>query len=284
MADACTDNGVSTPEVYDEEEKVFPVFLIHSKWSLDRIDNFLNTFGEVGFLRIVYDGNGNETDRNIAILSESAYEKLCDEGYDKRQYGKGLVISRYSLRDNNFPGDGKTSTLFVPVPKTLSADDDGVIKIVTNKLKSLSAWDIIPEDSWSVTAPLRSREKGVIRGGCFISFKKNVSLSARAMVRVLITDTYWPESESENDNNTKLENPIFHCFWSRARKERQPKESNTNQDSLESKEEKKKESIKKMVKNAQPVSSSKKQQKDGGKKKKTSTVPIPKGLQPSLTA
>ena len=276
MADTSVDNGVSTPEVSLEEGSVFPVFLIHSKWSLNKLDTFLSNYGEVGFLRIVYDRDGNETDRNIAILPESAYEDLCTDGFDKRQYGKGLVISRYSLRENNFPGEERTSTLFVPVPKNLSADDDTVISVINDKLKHLSEWNIIPEDSWSVNAPLKSREKGGVRGGCFVSFKRDVPLSSRAMVRVLLTDTYWPES----DDSSEEERPVFHCFWSRVRKDTQVRPekhpSKKEEESVENKESKKRENIQKIANKAKPVKGS------APPKKKASTVPIPKGSQPLL--
>jgi hypothetical protein len=283
MADTSVDNGVSTPEAHSIEETTFPVFLIHSKWSLNKLDTFLSNYGDVGFLRIVFDKDGNETDRNIAVLPESVYTALCKDGFDKRQYGKGFVISRYSLRENNFPGEERTSTLFVPVPKDLSADDDTVVSAIDDKLKHLSEWEIIPENSWSVNAPLKSREKGGIRGGCFVSFKRDVPLSCRAMVRVLLSDTYWPAS----DEGLTDERSVFHCFWARAHKEHHSEKSfsKKEEESDEVKEAKKVESIQKLAKKAKPAKTSTvptKKAVKGSESKKAATVAIPKGSQPSL--
>lgn len=277
MADTSVNNGVSTPEVSNGENLNFPVYLIHSKWSLTKIDTFLGDYGEVGFLRIVYDKDGNETDRNIAILPESSYNALCEDGFDRRQYGKGCVIAPYVLRDNNFPGEERTNSLFIPVPKDLSADDETVVSTINDKLKHLSEWKIIPVDSWSVNAPLKSREKGGIRGGCFVTFRKDVPIECRAMVRVLITDTYWPDLE-ENGSDDR---PVFRCFWARSRKERSErpdkrgdKKGQSEQESDEVKEAKKKEAIQNVVKKAKPVK--------GKVTKKGSTVPIPSTNQPTL--
>jgi len=306
MADTSVDSGVSTPEVSNGENLTFPVYIIHSQWSLLKLDNFLSEYGEVGFLRIVYDKDGNETDRNIAILPETSYNALCKDGFDRRQYGKGCVISPYVLRDNNFPGEERTNTLFIPVPKDLGADDDTVVEAINDKLKHLSEWNIIPADSWSINAPLKSREKGGIRGGCFVSFKRDVPIECRSMVRVLITDTYWPESEE----NSSEERPVFRCFWARARKERTEKgggkkdpsdhtertekggskkdpsdrtertekgggkKDPSDRETDESKQAKKREAIQNVVKKAKPVK--------GAPAKKAATVPIPTTSQPTL--
>src|SRR5690606_10794707 len=124
------DNGVSTPDVSNVVTPSFPVYLIHSKWSLAKLDNFLTNYGSVGFLRIVYDKEGNETNRNIAILPKTSFTKLCEDGFNRHQYGRSFVISQYVLRENNFPGKDHTNTLFVPVPKGLSASDDIVVGII----------------------------------------------------------------------------------------------------------------------------------------------------------
>ena len=276
MADTSADSGVSTPEVSNGDNLTFPVYVIHSKWSLLKLDTFLSEYGEVGFLRIVYDKDGNETDRNIAILPENSYNALCKDGFDRRQYGKGCVIAPYVLRDNNFPGEERTNTLFIPVPKDLGADDDTVVGAINDKLKHLSDWNITPTDSWSVNAPLKSREKGGIRGGCFVSFKRDVPLECRAMVRVLLSDTYWPESEE----NSSEERPIFRCFWARARKERtvrtdkRASKKASYREIEESKESKERKAIQSVVNQAKPIKTV--------FPKKAATIPIPSTSQPTL--
>jgi len=195
----------------------FPVYLLYSKWSLVQLDNFLKEFGDVGFLRIMYDNDGHETDRTIGIIPTAAYEALCQDGYgvsestSNDRFSRGFRITPFLLKDNNFPGEGRTKTLFVPVPQTLVANDSQVIETVIDKLKHLAEWEIIPDNSWVVNVPLKSREKGGVQGGCFISFNRDIALERIAMVRTLITDTYWPD---QADNT---ERPVFRCFWARDR-------------------------------------------------------------------
>lgn len=192
----------------------FPVFLIHSGKSLTEIDSFLSFYGEVGFLRIMYNSDGSETNRTIAILPETSYDRLVREGYGRRQYGKNFSISVFELKDNNYPGEGRTKTLFIPVPKDFATDDSVVVKTIKAKLEHLAEWAIVDADSWSIKVPLKSRESGGIRGGCFVSFKREVSIHAIAMVRLLLTDTYWPEVDATTDRQ------VFQCTWARDRKER----------------------------------------------------------------
>jgi hypothetical protein len=193
----------------------FNVYLIHSGKSLVSIDSFLTEYGDVGFLRVVYESDGKETNRTIAILPTSSYDALVKDGYGRSQYGKDFVITVFELKPNNYPGEGRTKTLFVPVPKELGSNDETVVGTVSDKLKHLADWDIIPQDSWSVKVPLKSREIGGVRGGCFVSFKRDVSIHRIAMVRVLLTDTYWPEHGDD-------ERLVFRCFWARDRKPRAP--------------------------------------------------------------
>jgi hypothetical protein len=193
----------------------FPVYIIRSKWSLVQLDNFLKYYGDVGFLRIVYDINGRETDRTIAILSESAYASLCAKGYNSHRNSQGVpnnfTVSPFILKENDFPGNNTTATLFVPVPKPLCGDETEVLATIIDKLKHLSEWGIVEDESWVLNLPLVSREKGGVKKGCFISFKRGVSIESIAMVRVLLTDTYWP------DEDINGERPVFRCFWARDR-------------------------------------------------------------------
>lgn len=255
MADA-TVSGASAPE-----ELKFPVYLIYSKWSLLQLDNFLKDFGDVGFLRIVYDNDGKETDRTIAILPETVYDYLCEEGYGEvakgtRSYGRGLRISPFRLKDSSIQGEGRSKTLFVPVPKTL--DDSQVIPAVIDKLKHLSEWGIVQDNSWSVNVPLKSREEGNLQSGCFVSFKRDVSIKQVAMIRVLLTDTYWPDQEDGSDR------AVFRCFWARDRKERPAKPQGENKfqrgtkqsrekNNVSESDKKKKELIQNTVRKAKPV-------------------------------
>ena len=282
MTDKSVNNGVSVPEASKYvplEKRKFPVYLIRSRWSLSSIDTYLDTYGGAGFLRIIYDSEGRETDRTIAILSEKVYDALVENGDDQQKYGKGFSVSPFLLRDNNFPGEGYTNNLFVPVPEELSSDDEAVITTISDKLQHLSDWDILPGDSWSINPLLKSREKGGIKGGCFISFKRDVPNECRAMVRILITDTYWPESALGSVDT------VFRCLWARARKSNfgpkdKKKETGPKDKKKETgpKEEKKEAGPKEKKKETGPKD--KKPEQPKRTQKKALVVPI--GVQPSL--
>jgi len=195
-------------------EKDFPVFLIKSKWSLNSIREFVEEYGPLNYMRIIYDRQGRETDLTIAILSMETYSKLCDEGYNNMKIVSEFKISPYKLHLNNFPGEGKTENLFIPVSKSLGIKDDDIIKFINSKLSFLVSHKILPINSWEIKTPLISREKGGIKGGCFIIFHREVDLESKAMIRILLHDTYW-DQESDSDN-------ILKCYWARERTEKPP--------------------------------------------------------------
>lgn len=283
MADTTITDGKTgdhAEQKQSSEAVDFPVYMVYSRWSLHKLDTFLQNYGSVGFLRVVFGPNDEETDRTIAILTPDVYEKLCEDGYgdeqhvskDKRSYGHGCRVIPFKLNDSSYPGEGRNKTLFVPVPKDISSDDTWANSVVHDKLIHLSEWGIIPANSWSINVPLNSREKGGVRGGCFVSFMRNVSLERIAMTRILLTDTYWPPHGSDEDDRA-----VFRCYWARDR-ERKPVAAaskpvagkpSSPEDVKKAKEEKKKRAIQHLVKKAQPVA------------KKAPTVPS--AVQPVLS-
>lgn len=188
----------------------FPVFLIHSNYSIPDLDDFFSKYGTVGYLRMVYDNNGAETDRTIAILGEDVYNTLCANGYNNRN-NLGVKISRFTLNDSHFPPEKKNTALFIPVPVQFRTTHQKMVRgTINRKLEHLAQWGIIPADSWSIASPVVSRETGELKNGCFVSFN-NVLLENIAMARVILTDCYW------NDTPEKL---VFKCFWARDREQK----------------------------------------------------------------
>jgi hypothetical protein len=212
----------------------FDVYLIKSKWTLLRIDDFLRKFeGEVGFLRIVLDKLGNETDRTIALLSPKLYNNLCDAGLNKTSENKisenklsenkigeneiskneiskisedtGFSVSKFILKQSSLPCEYKTKNLFIPVP--LNYTENTIIKVLTEKLKHLADWNIISMNCWNIHIPIKSREFGKIKGCCFISFDESIAVENIAMVRILLTDTFWQCQKNRHKND------ILRCFW-----------------------------------------------------------------------
>jgi hypothetical protein len=273
MADYTTTNE-SGVVAQTQENPDFPVYLIHSNWSLPQLDTFLSDYGDVGFLRIVYDKDRKETDRTMAILSVATFNALCEDGYDQRQYGRGLKVSKFTLNNWCYPSAGNSKVLFVRVPKCFAQDDAQVIAGVTGKLEHLAEWGIIPTDSWSVKVPLKSRETGGVRNGCFISFKRDVHLDRIAMTRLLLTDTYWPD---DDENGNRL---LFQCTWARDRGEVKVKKiqekvppGTVGLTQSTTEEEKHKKAIQKFAKKAKPAPRL---------ADKAVTVPIPVDDEPSL--
>ena len=207
------DNNLTASTAAVSQESKFPIVMIFSKWSLSKLASVLTKIGngeEPGLLKIVFD-KGQETDRTIALISDSTYDALCAQGFSDRQHGKGMIVSKFSLKETHFPGDGRTGNLFIQVPPGFK--DDFVLNTISQKLTVLSDWGIIPKDSWSVHSILKSRESSEIRGGSFITFTKETPIDCIAMTRILLNETYWPDIEGSE------ERVVFNCFWARAQKQ-----------------------------------------------------------------
>lgn len=192
-----------------------PIYFIASPWSLKTLDTFLLQYGEVGSLRVIYDSDGRETNNTIAVISESSYDELYKAGYgmDNKQVRRNFSITPFTLKKNSLPALGKSKTLFVPVPNKISDDETYVNDVIEGKLNFLAKWQIIPDKSWDIKSPLKSRERGGVKGGCFISFKDSVPLKQIAAARIILTDTYWDEDDQDANR------PVFKCFWAHERKE-----------------------------------------------------------------
>jgi hypothetical protein len=89
--------------------------------------------------------------------------------------------------------------------------------IIQNKISPLVKFGIITADQYSIKFPLRNKDRasGFVRGSCFIAFNESVSENQAALVKVVIDDTTWGNSEE-----------IFRCYW--ARDQRPPKGYDNN--------------------------------------------------------
>lgn len=200
----------------------FPVYVIYSKWSLDQIREFLKDFGEAEYLRIVYEMNLEEnklveTNRTIAILSDDIYKKLEENGYtcDTEKQFKGFKIKPFILKDKNLESTDPIRTLFIPIPTQFHHKHDKIFNFIERKLKDLEDFGILEQSSWSINIPVKTREKGDIKNGCYISFGKDVELERIAMTKILLTDTYWPEMIiiHESTKPEITERKILKCRW-----------------------------------------------------------------------
>jgi hypothetical protein len=184
------------------------VCIVKSRWPLSKIKSFISKYGEVKYLRVIYDNTGNETrDLSIVLIPKEALDLLEKEGFCNRKTKSEILVFEYLLKENSYPKKGVSSnTLFVPIPPSLQKNDD-CISFIAEKMESLAFWDVIPKDSWKIKFGFKSREKGDIRSGCFIMFNDGVALERIIFSRILLTDTYWFDDKD-----------VFKCFWARKQK------------------------------------------------------------------
>ena len=185
----------------------YPVYVVHSRWSLEMLDEALKQHGDVGYLRIMYSQDHRETDRTIVIMSEDCYASLCNSGYDSFSPGNGFWVTPYTIRKYNLPGKNHNEALFVPVPPSLNHTEKTVVDEINTKIDHLVQWNIVKKNSWRIDVPLASRKTGGIKFGSFVRFY-GVDLETVALVRVLLANTQWSDEAGTE----------FNCFWARDRK------------------------------------------------------------------
>jgi hypothetical protein len=218
--------------------------MIYSGWCLEDLDKFISKYGIVMYIKIVRDRDGKETRRTQALISQATYKALCAAGFgdgetgpapasasapvqvpgpaseqepDSSKHGtkkQGLRITPYVIYAHDLPGKGKTSSLFVPIPRELSFTPALVESGVTDKLIQMVECGIIREGAWRINVMFRSRETGEV-SGCYITFQGDIDPKTITMIRILINDTFWPVDPE--DEQAVARRPIFRCFWARAK-------------------------------------------------------------------
>lgn len=208
----------------------FPVCVIYSQLSLGELEELFGHYGDDGFehggLRIVRirDENGHwrDTNRTIVLVSKKLFDNFMADGLYKpvKTPGRPIFDFRivpYEVRKSNLPKVGFRKDLFVRLPKNQVMRASDVEAIIQNKISPLVKFGIITADQYSIKFPLRNKDRasGFVRGSCFIAFNESVSENQAALVKVVIDDTTWGNSEE-----------IFRCYW--ARDQRPPKGYDNN--------------------------------------------------------
>lgn len=184
----------------------------------------------VGYARIVFDRNGKETNRTLVLVSANTWRQLENAGLADE--GESIRFAPYKILEGNLPKETQSDSLCLLVPESFQKQPvfAEVDKIIAEKLEHLALWGILPSNSWKVSVTLTSREKGEVGKRCFISFDDTVSLEQRAIVRLLLNDTYWAsEDDSVNEElagkvDIDLDSPpILKCFWAFPQKKRTPR-------------------------------------------------------------
>jgi len=187
----------------------YPIYIIYSSWSLDRIRAFLSNFmpNSVSIMKIIYDSSLNETNKTIVLLKEELYNLLIDEGYGISRFEIDFKIKKYKFNNNILPPEGSSYNLFIPIIKKTT--ENQVTAIINKKLDELAEFKIIPEKSWRLKCPIDSRESGLVKLGCFIFFRNDVNIASISVVKFLLNNTYWIDNQ-----DTKYDNTIK-CNWAR---------------------------------------------------------------------
>jgi hypothetical protein len=190
-----------------EKETQLPVYLVYSSWPLDDIRREIEKYpeGRCGPLRVIYNKEGGETNRTLAIFSPHVYDSMVEEGRGERN--KDLYVAKYKLRKDNYPPKDASSDIFISIPKDLHRSSPEVTGLLERRLEALADWGILPSQSWKIEVFSRSREENLGRF-CFIRFRK-VHLDNLAMVKALLDDTYWRWDDSPVDERTL----VCRCQW-----------------------------------------------------------------------
>lgn len=186
------------------------VYMIFSRYSLNVLDELLSKHGRVGPMRVIFDSEGRETDRTVAVL-ESKFDDLLEEISCKE-----MSVRKYRFGKIDYPGENKTYTIFVPVPKCYTSET-AVFEEVNSKIGDLVDYSILPDNSWTIDVPLASRTDGKLSGSCFINFNSEVTDEQIAAVRLLLNDSVWEEHDADGKSLK------FKAFWARARVEKKKK-------------------------------------------------------------
>lgn len=186
-----------------------PIYIIYSSWSIEKIKAFL---GENCMLKIVFDINGNETNKTIAVMHDILYKKLEFEGYNAPQYGVDFIIKKYRLGNYILQPTNKSSNLFIPTihPNT----ELYITSIINKKLQQLVSFNIIPDNCWKLKCPIDNRINGQVKLGCFVFFKDDITNYTKGVVRFLLNKTHWNDDIPSLD---KYDN-IFKCYWANNKK------------------------------------------------------------------
>src|SRR5438105_1723655 len=135
------------------ENTDYPIYIIYSNWSIDKISKFLKEYQSdgVSMLKIIYDNVGNETNKTITILSHQLYQLLVEHNYHTYRFEVDFKIKKYKLGDYLLPPADKSQNLFVPIIKKTT--EVYVTQKLNDKLMTLAHFGILPYDSWKLKCP-----------------------------------------------------------------------------------------------------------------------------------
>lgn len=188
-----------------ETTRSYPVYLIYSSWSLPEIRNFLEEKchqGEyIGYLKVER-SHGKESNRTLAILSPTLYQRLVESGFDQRN-DDDFSIKTYIVP--HYTNIQPSRTLFLPLP----SEYPGSLcrEQLEYKLNAFTSFGIIPQNGYRVRVSWTSRQMDQHRGSAFISFADHVPTDSISLTRSLLNGSNWEDATGEPGFFIK-------CMWS----------------------------------------------------------------------
>lgn len=209
--------------VFNDEKYV--VGLIFSNWSLTEIKTFLEvrleaTTSQIGIMRVDR-FQDKETNRTIILMDRQIYDRALTEGLDKPQKSIDFKITEYQLRPRNYPRDGFSNNLFIPLPKELNVESAS--KQIQLKIDICVKFGLLEKGQAKLAIPLKSRELGSHRGAAYITFPRDFELAP--LVKVVLSDTrlYLPDET----------NQLMKVFWARDKKANRNNRKNRRNKSID---------------------------------------------------
>lgn len=198
----------------NDEKSKFPVYIIHSKWPVDEIEEFIDENSvngieeDAALMRIDY-FKGDSTDRTIVVLNREVYDNLLEAQLP------GFSISPFKTGVHWQPKpDENDRCFFVKLPPGYPASK--CRKSLFIKLQEMVDFEILGSvDDYNITIPLkgRDRESNEHTGQAYIDFKETVDLEAIVMARVLIAYSYW----NYHMDSTPANNYRVCCYYKKDR-------------------------------------------------------------------
>lgn len=206
------------------DTKTYKVAVIYSSWSIQSITDKLSEYGssdDFAMLRVDRH-KGEETNRTICLMDSDFFDSMISSGYDRRKYGEDFSMTEYQIRDHNYPKEGETDSLYIPLPKSLTGAE--CQQQMQRKLDTICGFGVCTVDDIKINIPMKSRDTGEHNGLLFLSVKKELPKECITVFKILIHDTWWYTSDDERVS-------LCRCYWARERKapESEGTDSNTEQ-------------------------------------------------------
>jgi hypothetical protein len=211
--DSDRDSNELSFEVKMSKRLKFPVYIVKSSWSLVNIRDFLAVqFG--ASLEDIYHikidrKQGQETNRTIIMMNPKIYDDAISQKYRNKVAGIDFMITEYVLREYNYPKEGYSNNLYIPLRDDINVTDanESLCEFFENCVKA----GLISSTDYRIDIPLKSRETGQHAGAAYIVFGHKIDIETIAMIRVLLNDTHiYHESETG-----ELERILINCYWAR---------------------------------------------------------------------